>query len=138
MASYPRDPAIVLEAVLYFPPPFVELHGRFEPIADRLREIALCLDVTETPPTDPEAASSLPVGPHGLGAARRAHARACPCSDFRSLRQMKLEVGLEEGPDRRHGMSQRCISTEARKSPRRARPGADRGCDAACGAGPVA
>jgi hypothetical protein len=35
---------------LYFPPPLTELHERFEPIADRLREIALCLDVTDSPP----------------------------------------------------------------------------------------
>lgn len=54
--SYPPDPAIMLEAALYFPPPFAELHGRFEPIADRLREIALCLDVTDNSPADPEAA----------------------------------------------------------------------------------
>lgn len=54
--SYPLDPAIMLKARLYFPPPFAELSGRFEAIADRLREIALCLDVTEAPPTDPKAA----------------------------------------------------------------------------------
>ena len=56
LASYPPDPAITLQARLYNPPPFAELHGRFEPIADRLREIALCLDVTAAPPADPEAA----------------------------------------------------------------------------------
>lgn len=55
-ASYLPDPAVMLEAALYFPPSFAELHGRFEPIADRLREIALCLDVTDSPPADPEAA----------------------------------------------------------------------------------
>lgn len=55
-ASYPPDPAITLLARLYNPPPFAELHGRFEPIADRLRVIALCLDVTDSPPADPEAA----------------------------------------------------------------------------------
>lgn len=56
MASYPLDPAMVLEAALYFPLPFAELHPRFELIADRLREIALCLDVTDAPPSDPEEA----------------------------------------------------------------------------------
>lgn len=55
-ASYPPDPAIMLQARLYNPPLFDELHPLFEPIADRLREIALCLDVTDTPPADPEAA----------------------------------------------------------------------------------
>lgn len=56
LASYPLDPAITLEAALYFPPPFAVLHERFEPIADRLREVALCLDVTDSPPADPKAA----------------------------------------------------------------------------------
>lgn len=55
-ASYPLDPAIMLDVRLYNPPPFAELHGRFKPIADRLREIALCLDVTDAPPQDPQAA----------------------------------------------------------------------------------
>lgn len=56
LATYPHDPTILLEATLFSPPPFAELHGLFAPTMERLREIALCLDVTEAPLTDPDAA----------------------------------------------------------------------------------
>lgn len=55
-ATYPLDPALLLVARIYYPPPFPELTGRLEPMVARMREIALCLDVTEAPPADPEAA----------------------------------------------------------------------------------
>lgn len=54
-ASYPPDPAIMLRITL-LRVPFREVALDAQAIADRLREIALCLDVTETPPADPEAA----------------------------------------------------------------------------------
>lgn len=54
-ASYPVDPSITLVASL-FRAPFPELALDAPTIVDRLREIALCLDVTDAPPADPEAA----------------------------------------------------------------------------------
>jgi hypothetical protein len=54
-AAYPPDPAILLEGTLVNPPPFADLHPRFEDVADRMREIAQCLDVTGEPPRDPVA-----------------------------------------------------------------------------------
>ncbi len=54
-ASYPVDPSIALIAGL-FRAPFPELALDAPALVDRLREIALCLDVTEAPPADPEAA----------------------------------------------------------------------------------
>jgi hypothetical protein len=53
-AAYPPDPAIMLEATLMRPPPFADLHQSFESIADRMREISLCLDVTGKAPREPE------------------------------------------------------------------------------------
>jgi hypothetical protein len=56
LASYPLDPEITLKASMFLPPPFSELQPRFEPIVERMREIALCLDVTDAPPADPQRA----------------------------------------------------------------------------------
>lgn len=54
-ASYPLDPAIILRIEL-LGVPFREAALDAQATADRLREIALCLDVTEAPPAEPEAA----------------------------------------------------------------------------------
>lgn len=55
-ATYPLDPALLLTTRYYFPPePLDVLQHRFGAIVDRMREIALCLDVTEAIPTDPQA-----------------------------------------------------------------------------------
>jgi hypothetical protein len=47
LASYPPDPLIYLQARLYFPDPWNVHNNPFAPIADRMREIAHCLDVTD-------------------------------------------------------------------------------------------
>jgi hypothetical protein len=103
MASYLRDPAIALEeAVLYFPPPFVELHGRFESIADRLREIALCLDVIEAPPTK---------------CAIRGLLLHIPGSSSSEARAVQVVVRLRERwrrLDRLHGPANRIIGPQER------------------------
>jgi hypothetical protein len=46
-ASYARDDAILLQARLYFPPNPEEAPDYFGAVAQRMREIARCLDVTE-------------------------------------------------------------------------------------------
>ncbi len=56
LATYPLDPAITLKARFYRPIPIAELAPQLPAIAARMREIALCLDVTEAPPSAPEAA----------------------------------------------------------------------------------
>ncbi len=55
-ASYPPDPFITLTAQLDPAEPLQSLVADFPAMAARLREIALCLDVTEEPPSDPETA----------------------------------------------------------------------------------
>lgn len=47
VASYPPDPHIFLKARVYFPNPLAETSKRFGSIAERMREIAYCLDVTD-------------------------------------------------------------------------------------------
>lgn len=54
-ASYPPDPAIMLRITL-LRVPYREVALDAQAIAGRLRAIAFCLDVTEAPPADPEAA----------------------------------------------------------------------------------
>jgi hypothetical protein len=46
-ASYPPDPLIYLQARLYFPDPWNVHNNPFAPIADRMREMARCLDITD-------------------------------------------------------------------------------------------
>jgi len=46
-ASYPPDRRIYLKARVYRPEPFEETRTRFARIAERMREIAYCLDVTD-------------------------------------------------------------------------------------------
>jgi hypothetical protein len=46
-ASYPPDPLIYLQARLYLPEPWMERREKLGVVADRMREIAYCLDVTD-------------------------------------------------------------------------------------------
>lgn len=56
LATYPLDPAITLKARFYHPIAIAELAPQLPAIAARMREIALCLDVTAAPLADSEAA----------------------------------------------------------------------------------
>ncbi len=69
LVTYPPDPDITLSAGFYGKP-FQELGPDLPAIAARMREIALCLDVTDAPPADPGAA---------LAALLAAHPRLSGC-----------------------------------------------------------